>query len=181
MGVEIAYHGKYTPGAADYRVVARAVAAKKLDALLYDGEPRDARTFISQLARDGTSLALCGGEAFAPENHPKEALLFLEGVHFVGEDWTVPAGVQARLDSVATELGEARGTSLFVRGYYAGRLIASGIHSGGALAPEELTAWLRRHRDPLPAAAAAGFLDCMSEHAKIPVWTVERGKAVPAP
>jgi hypothetical protein len=93
----------------------------------------------------------------------------------------VPAGVQARLDSVATELGEARGTSLFVRGYYAGRLISSGIHSGNVLCPEELSGWLRRHRDPLPAAAEFGFLDCMSEHARLPVWVVERGKAVPAP
>ena len=181
LGIEIAYRGHYNPGAADFRIVARAVAAKKLDLLLYDGEARDARVFVSQLARDGTSLALCGGEAFAPENHPKEALLFLEGVHYVGEDWTVPAGVQARLDSVATELGEARGTSLFVRGYYAGRLISTGIHSGKVLTSEELTAWLRSRRDPLPDAAEAGFLDCMSEHARLPVWVVERGKSVPAP
>ena len=181
LGIEIAWRGSFTPGAPDLRALARAIGAQKLDALMFDGEPGDARVFLGALARAGVSLAIGGGEAFAPESHAADARLLLEGVAYVGEDWTVPAGVQARLDSVATEIGEARGTSLFVRGYYAGRLISSGVHSGGALAPEELTAWLRRHLDPLPAAGAAGFLDCISEHARLPVWTVQRGKAVPAP
>lgn len=178
-GAEVAHRGTFTPGAPDFRALARSISQKKLDALLFDGEPRDARVFLTQLAKEGVNLAICGGESFAPDRHAPEARLLLEGVSYVSEDWTVPAGVQARLDSVATELGEARGTSLFVRGYYAGRWIASGVHAG-ALAPEELTAWLRGHLDPLPAAAESGFLDCLSESARLPVWTIKRGKAVRA-
>lgn len=179
-GIEVAYRGTFTPGASEYRALARAIGQRKLDALLFDGDARDARVLLGQLARDGANLAICGGEAFAPDRYPNEARLLLEGVRWVGEDWTVPAGVQARLDSVAAEIGEERSTSLFVRGYYAGRLVAAGVHAG-ALAPEELGTWLRNHLDPLPEAAAAGFLDCMGESAKLPVWMVERGRVVPAP
>lgn len=178
-GVGIAWRGTYAAGATDLRAAARAIAARKLDALLFDGEPREARALIAQLAQGGVSLALFGGEALNPDGFPADARVLMEGVRFAGEDWTVPAGVQARLDSIAAAIGEPRGTSLFVRGYYAGRLIGAAVHSGGALAPEEVAAWLEARRDPLPAAAAANFLDCAAENARIPLYVVRRGRAVP--
>ena len=180
LGAEIAWRSTFTPGTPDFRAAIRALGGKRLEVLFLDGEVRDVRVFLTQLAKEQLPLQICGGESLDPEQHHPETRVLLEGVRWVPEDWEVPMGIQARLDSLALAIGEARGGSLFVRGYYSGRMVCAALHAG-ALAPEEVATWLRGRRDPLPDAAAAGFLDCMSEGARLPVFTVVRGKAVVAP
>jgi len=179
-GASVDWRGTFAPGTPDFRATSRLLITKKLDALFFDGEARDAAALLRQLTKDQVVIQLCGGEGLSPDEHHADTRVLLEGVTFVAEDWRVPQGIQARLDSLAQTIGEERGGSLFVRGYYAGRMVAAAVASG-ALAPEEVTAFLREHLDPRPLAAASNFLDCAGEGAKLRLYTVERGKAVALP
>lgn len=176
-GAEVAWSATYPSG--DFRNAMRGIEARKLEALFWDGDHRDASALLRALAREQVSLKLVGGESLSPEQAHSDVKLLLEGVRYVGEDWTLPVGIKARLDSLAQANGDERAGSLYVRGYLAGRLLCDAPRAG-ALAPEEVTEYLRGRLDTNPIAAARGFLDCVGLGAQLPVFVVQRGKSVPA-
>jgi ABC-type branched-subunit amino acid transport system substrate-binding protein len=178
LGVAVVWRDRYPPGATDFRGASRAMAARKVEVLLWDGEPRELDALLRQLSKDKVSVLVCGGEALTPEQHHAEARLLLEGAIYVSEDWRLPQGIHARLDSLAHEAGEERGHSLYVRGYLAGRVLSEAVMTG-ALSPGEIAARLDAAREPLPAARSLGFLDCLAAGARLPVLRVERGQATP--
>jgi len=180
FGFEVAWRETYPPGTQDFRALVRALAAKKVDLLFWDGEPREADALLKQLAKDRVSVRLCGGEALAPERHHAEVRPLMEGVRYIVEDWRPAAASQAGLDSLARLAGEERAGSLFVRGYLAGRFIAAAVR-GGALCPEEIAGFLAAWVEHDPASPLLGFLNCPAEGAGLPVLTVLRGRAVAAP
>jgi ABC-type branched-subunit amino acid transport system substrate-binding protein len=178
VGAEIVWRGTYAAGHPDYRPQARQIEAQRAEVLFWDGDARDGAAILRALAREQVRIQVCGGEALTPAQHHPDARPLLEGAQWVPEDWDVPAGVQGRLDSLATSLGEERAGSLYVRGYYAGRFVAAEVLRG-ALDPAEIAAGLAARRDPLPVAAARGFLDGTSEDARLEVRTVSRGRPAP--
>jgi ABC-type branched-subunit amino acid transport system substrate-binding protein len=180
FGFPVVWRETYAPDNQDFRLLVRALVAKKVELLFWDGEPREADALLKQLAKDAVSVRLCGGEPLAPEQHHAQARPLLEGVRYIAEDWRLADSQQARLDSLARAAGEERAGSLFVRGYLAGRFVASAI-AGGAMCPEEVASFLASWAEKDPAVAARGFLNCPAEGATLPVFSVERGKGVRRP
>uniref|UniRef100_A0A832MMT0 Amino acid ABC transporter substrate-binding protein n=1 Tax=Eiseniibacteriota bacterium TaxID=2212470 RepID=A0A832MMT0_UNCEI len=174
-GAVIVWRGTYAAGHPDHRPQARQIQARAPDVLFWDGEPRDGAAVLRALAREQVRVQVVGGEGLSPAHQHADARPLLEGARWVAEDWAVPEGVQGRLDSLAATLGEERAGSLYVRGYYAGRFVASAVLRG-AHDPAEIAADLAARRDTLPVAARRGFLDGAAEGARLPVWVVERGR-----
>jgi ABC-type branched-subunit amino acid transport system substrate-binding protein len=174
-GAQVVWSATYPSG--DFRNVLRGLEARKIDALFWDGESSDAPALLRVLGKEELGVQLVGGESLAPEQAHSDSRMLLEGVRYVGEDWKLPIGVQARLDSLAQSNGEERAGSLYVRGYLAGRVLCDAPRAG-AYAPEEVAEYLRGRRERNAIAAARGFLDCMSLGAQLPVYIVQRGKAV---
>ena len=163
----------YASGALEFRSTARAVKASGAEVLLWDGESREAEALVRALAAEGVSVRICGGEALAPEQFHAGARTWFEGVTYVAEDWKLTAPQQAWLDSLARGAGSKAGP-LWTRGFLAGRRIAAAIDAG-ARAPGELAAALR-HRES--TMREAGMLEVTFEGARLPVYGVQRGKAV---
>jgi ABC-type branched-subunit amino acid transport system substrate-binding protein len=180
FGFQVVWRETYPPDTQDFRALVRAMSAKKVDLLFWDGEPREADALIKQLVKDRMSVRLCGGEGLAPEQHHAEIRPLMEGVRYIVEDWRFPAPLEARLDSLARAAGEDRAGTLFVRGFLAGRFLAAAVR-GGAMCPEEVTSFLTAWLEHDPGAPARGFLNCPAEGATLPVFTIARGKAVPLP
>jgi ABC-type branched-subunit amino acid transport system substrate-binding protein len=180
FGFPVVWRETYPADNQDFRALVRALVAKKVELLFWDGEPREADALLKQLAVDAVSVRLCGGEALAPEQHHAQVRTLLEGVRYIAEDWRLAELQQARLDSLARAAGEERATSLFVRGYLAGRFVAGAVQAG-ALCPEEVAGFLATWVESDPGSSARGFLNCPAEGALLPVFTVERGKGVPRP
>lgn len=173
LGARLVRREPYAHGNTDFRMIARSVRAAGAEVLLWDGEPREAEALVRSLATEGVSVRLCGGENLAPDQYHASGRTLLEGVVYVGEDWRLPAAEQARLDSLARSAGSKPG-ALWNRGYLAGRRIAAAV-AAGARTPNELAARLR-HRDG--ALRAAGMLDCALDGARLPVFSVQRGRSV---
>jgi ABC-type branched-subunit amino acid transport system substrate-binding protein len=177
LGARVVWTASYAPGSPDFHAELRALKARSVELLFWDGEARDAETLLRQMAQDKMSLAICGGAELDPDRHHAPTRTLLEGVLFVGEDWVLGAGSQAVLDSVARAAGEERANRLHTRGYLAARLIAAAV-AGGALCPEELGAALATRVGADPYLRAHGFLDWNPAEATLPVFAVTRGRPV---
>ena len=177
LGASVVWSASYAPGSPDFRAELRALKARSVELLFWDGEARDAETLLRQLAQENMRVAFCGGAELAPERHHAQTRTLLEGVLFVGEDWVLSAGSRAVLDGAARAAGEERANRLHTRGYLAARLIASAVE-GGALCPEELGVSLATRVGADPYLASHGFLDWSPAEATLPVYAVTRGRAV---
>lgn len=173
LGAKLVRREPYAAGTSDFRMIARSVRAAGAEVLLWDGEGREGEALVRALASEGVNVQLCGDERLAPEQFHNPARSLLDGVVFVGEDWRLPAPVHAMLDSLARARDSKPG-ALWIRGYLAGRRIAAVIDAG-ARTPGELSRGLQ-HRDP--ASRASGMLDCELDGATLPLFVVQRGRAV---
>ncbi|HTO90522.1 MAG TPA: ABC transporter substrate-binding protein [Candidatus Sulfotelmatobacter sp.] len=167
----------YPPGTT-FRDEVRAMGMQRLDALLWDGESREAETLLRELARQKVSVRLCGGEELSPERMHAESRLLLDGVRIVADEWRLPSDQQAALDSIVAARGESRSTGIHVRGWLAGRAIAEALASG-ALCPEEVAAALAARCGAGPWLASHRFLDVFREGATLPLVEVSHGKTSP--
>lgn len=176
LGATIDWRAGYSTGTG-FRTEVQQLAAKKLDVLLWDGEPSEVETLLREMARQKVTVQLGGSESLAPERMHAETRVLMEGVRYVSEEWKLGFGTQARLDSALVERGAGVSTPLYVRGWLAGRVIAQAI-AGGALAPEEVVAALTARCAKGPWLASRRFLDLSAEDVSLPLFTVVRGRAV---
>jgi ABC-type branched-subunit amino acid transport system substrate-binding protein len=176
LGAEVVWSESYGAGSVNFRDEVRNLTAKRVELLLWDGDAREAEALLRQLARDRVSVRICGGVALAPEQHHVETRLLLEGAQYVGEDWRLADSLEARLDAEGG--GPEPSPGLRTRGYLAGAALAAAVQSG-ALCPEEIAAYLASHTAREPYLRARGFLDVRGQGARLPVYAVRRGRAVP--
>jgi ABC-type branched-subunit amino acid transport system substrate-binding protein len=177
LGGSVVWSASYAPGSPDFRAELRALKARSVELLFWDGEARDAETLLRQMAQEKIRVEFCGGAELAPERHHAQVDSLLEGALFVSEDWMLSAGSRAVLDSAARAAGEERANRVHERGYLAARLIASAVE-GGALCPEELGAALATRVGADPYLKSHGFLDWSPAEATLPVYAVTHGRAV---
>jgi hypothetical protein len=124
--------------------------------------------------RERISVRICGGAALAPERQHKESRVLLEGVQYVGEDWSLAVPLQTALDSVVrARTGEDAGP-MHVRGFLAGRFLAEAVATG-ALSPEEIAEKLAAWASPEAHLREHRFLDARREGAELPVHRVGVG------
>ena len=177
-GATIVMRATYAAGAA-FRTEVRELMAKKVDVLFWDGEPREAVVLLRMLSREGASMRICGGQALAPEQHHAEAHFLLEGVQYVGDEFVLPLGLHATLDSESMERTGNPVGPVFVRGWLAGRAIRAALDAG-ALCPEEMATELEKRRMPGEFLRAHGFLAPGVPDLTLPVYAISRGKAIAA-
>ncbi|TMQ70364.1 MAG: amino acid ABC transporter substrate-binding protein [Candidatus Eisenbacteria bacterium] len=177
LGASVVWTASYPAGDPDFHPELKAIKAKAVELLFWDGEAGDAATLLRQLAQERMSLAICGGAELEPERHHPQARMLLEGVMIVGEDWVLSPGSQAVVDSAARAAGEEHANRLHTRGYLTARLIASAVE-GGAWCPEEVGAALTTRVGADPYLASHGFLDWTPPEATLPVYEVKLGRAV---
>lgn len=173
LGATIVRRDVYPPGGGDFRAFARGMRTFGADVLFWDGDTREAVTLLRQLGAEGVSVRVCGGTALAPDQFHAGEKVLLEGVTYVADDWRLAPAQQAIVDSLAAARGEHAG-ALWTRGFLSGRRIAAAV-AAGARTPAEMSARLAS-RDP--ELRAHGFLDVSAEGATLPVWTIQRGRAV---
>ena len=176
-GAEVVSRATYAPGSTSFRAEVRELTANKVDVLLWDGEPREADALLRQLAHDRASMRICGGAALTPESHHAEMHFLLEGVQYVAEEWSLPAGLRAALDSASSARSGQAASPVFVRGWLAGRAIRAALDAG-ALCPEEIAGELAKRRAHGGYLSAHGFLEPGIPGLELPVYTVSRGKSV---
>jgi ABC-type branched-subunit amino acid transport system substrate-binding protein len=176
LGLQVVWRDTYAAGAEDFRAAIRAMTSQKVDMLFWDGDSREADALLRQLAQEKIAIRLCGGEELSPDQYHSETRAMLEGARHVAEDWQVGTRTMAKLDSVARAAGEEKAGPLYVRGYLAGRFIATAVRQG-ALCAEELTASLAG-RVEHQGESDLRFLDCAGEGATLPVYAVTRGRSV---
>jgi ABC-type branched-subunit amino acid transport system substrate-binding protein len=160
---------------ADVTAQAQGLKASGADVLFWDGATRDIETLVRALATEGAALRVCGGPTLAPDAMRASVRPLLEGVTWVAEEWKLEPRARAFVDSAAAVAGSRPG-SLWLRGFLAGRAIATAIDAGARCAPE-VADQLRNHDATL---AAAGALECERFGAALPVFVVQRGKVVAA-
>ncbi len=178
LGAQIVWSGNYAPGAQDLRGAIRTLKRQSPQVLFWDGESREAEVLVRQLTQERVTVALCGGAALDPEQLHQEIRSLVEGVVFVGEDWTLPEPQQTAFASALAGVRGSTPNRLQLRGYLAGRAIAAAL-SAGALCPEELQSMLAARVSPHPFLRARGFLHFAAGEVELPVYRVERGRAVP--
>ena len=161
--------------AADAARLAASLKASGAEVLFWDGSSRDAETLVRALATAGAALRVCGGPALAPETMRASARPLLEGVTWVEDDWRLPAGTRAQLDSLSAATGTRPG-ALWTRGFLAGRWIAAAVDAG-ALTADEIAA---TEHAPGDSTGRGGFLDLAREGATLHVSVVRHGSAVDA-
>ena len=176
LGATIEWKFGYSTGTG-FRTEVSLLAAKKLDVLLWDGEPGEVETLLREMTRQKVTVQLGGSESLAPERMHAETRVLMEGVRYVAEEWKLGTSSQARLDSALIARNAGVSTPLFVRGWLAGRMIGQAI-AGGSLAPEEVVAALTARCGPAPWLSSRRFLDLASEDVSLPLFTVQRGRAV---
>ena len=175
LGATVVERASYAPGTVAFKNTSEMIRSKRADILFWDGESREADGLLRQLAQDKVSVRLCGGENLAPDRIRAENRPLLEGVRYVGEDWRLPAAAQATLDSMVRVRGGSVSPGLQTRGYLAARSIARAVGSGALCAPEIAAELATRVlRDPYQSRHR--FLE-PEDGARIPVWTVVRGRA----
>jgi len=199
LGGTVAWRGSHTAGNPGFRVEATEITSANLQVLFWDGESRDGEALLRQLSRDRVQVQVCGGASLSPEPFHANSRVLLEGVYFIGDEWTLPPGLGGSPPSsappITRDTAATRDTSqiqgapsaheadpmqgLGVRGFLAGRALRRAI-DGGALCPEEIRAALDQRRATHPAARALGFLDFSADSVTLPVMMVQRGTAVPA-
>ncbi len=177
LGATIAFRDAYSSGSLNFHDEVKALMAARLDFLFWDGDAREAEALLRQLARERAALRLCGGGGLAPDLHHDETRTLLEGVQYVGEEWSFGDAEHARSDSLS--LGSAD-DPVRMRGLLAGRMVRAALASG-ALCPEEVAAFLEAKRLAGPYLEARGFLDVSSEGVTVPVYAVRRGRSVRLP
>jgi len=175
LGASVEWRSGYNPGTA-FREEVRQIVARKLDVLVWDGEPREAEALLREMSRQKAAVRLCGGEGLAPERLHSEARLLLEGVRYVAEEWRLAEPERVALDSALALRGQGPATPLHVRGWIAGRAIARAV-ADGALCPEEVAAHLVRRCGPPPWLAERRFLDVERDGASLTLHVVQRGRA----
>jgi len=178
LGSSVVWSASYPSGDPDFHPELKAIKARSVELLFWDGEARDAATLLRQLAQERMSLAICGGAELAPDHHHAQDRMLLEGVMIVSEDWVLSQGSQAVLDSAVRAAGEERANRLHTRGYLAARLIAAAVE-GGAWCPEELSSALATRVGADPYLGTHGFLDWTPAEATLPVYEVRLGRPVP--
>jgi ABC-type branched-subunit amino acid transport system substrate-binding protein len=171
------WRSTFVPGTPDFRAELRAMRARGVEVVFFDGDVRDAATFARQVAQEKLRVTLVGGRELDPDRHHATVRPALEGAQFVDEDWRLDTRAMAALDSLVRAAGAERATNLHVRGYLAGRAITAAV-AAGALCPEELADALAARLAPAPRGAGRGFLDVRADRAHLPVFVVERGRAV---
>jgi ABC-type branched-subunit amino acid transport system substrate-binding protein len=175
LGATVVDRDSYAPGTIAFKSTSEMIRAKRADILFWDGESREAEGLLRQLAQDKVSVRLCGGENLAPDRVRIESRPLLEGVRYVGEDWRLPSAAQATLDSMVRVRGGSAAQGLQTRGYLAARAIARAV-GGGAMCAPEIAAELATHVARGPYLSRHHFLE-PEDGARIPVWTVVRGRA----
>lgn len=173
LGATIVRRDVYPPGGGDFRAFARGMRTFGADVVFWDGDTREAAALLRQLGAEGVSVRVCGGTALAPDQFHATEKVLLEGVTYVADDWRLATAQQALVDSLASARGERAG-ALWTRGFLTGRRIAEAVRAG-ARTPADLATRLA-NRDP--GLRAHGFLDVTLDGATLPVWMVQRGKAI---
>jgi len=175
IGASLVRQEMYAPGAGDFRAIARSLKAAQAQVAFWDGEPREVELLVKQLATESVRVQLCGGSALSPDQHHVSARALLDGAVWAGEDWKLTPPLQTLADSTARAQGEADGAgSLWVRGFLAGRSIASAIDAGTRTPGDVARALRSRDADRAPR----GFLDLTSLGARLPLFVSRRGAAV---
>lgn len=176
-GAEVVFRQSYARGNLSFIAEIRALIAKRVELLFWDGDSREAAAILRQLMRERVSLPICGGEGLDPEHHHRETRRLLEGVRFAASDWALAGPAAATLDSlVRAQTGEDAGPG-HVRGWIAGSLLGEAI-AGGALAPEEIGERLASHAAPSGYLGDRRFCDPRALGAEIAVYSVSGGRAV---
>jgi ABC-type branched-subunit amino acid transport system substrate-binding protein len=175
LGATVVWRSGY-PAGTGFREEVKQIAAHPLDVLVWDGDSREAETLLRELSRQKVALALCGSEALAPERLHAETRVLLEGVRYVADEWKLTRAVEARLDSAGAARGISQISPLHVRGWLAGRALASAV-AGGALCPEEVADALRTRCASGPWLGPRRFLEVVTEGATLPVYQIARGRA----
>jgi len=179
LGATLEWKYGYAAGTL-FRNEVQQLATKKLDVLLWDGEPGEVEALLREMSRQKVTVLLGGGDALAPERMHAETRLLMEGIRYVSEEWKLPQPEQNRLDSALVVRGLGPSTPLYLRGWLAGRAIASAI-ANGALCSEDLIGALHGRVGPPPWLSPHRFLDLSSEGVTLPLFTVQRGRAVVSP
>jgi ABC-type branched-subunit amino acid transport system substrate-binding protein len=177
LGAHVVWEGRFAPGNGDFRASIRALKRREPAVLFWDGDARQAERLVRQLAQEKVTVALCGGAGFDPQQLHSEVRALLEGAIFVGEDWKLSGELEAAL-AAGLPAGQDPPNRLHVRGFLAGRALAA-VLGEGALCPEEVVAGMRRRLAAEPYLAERGFLGWPAEDARLTVFRVERGRAVP--
>jgi ABC-type branched-subunit amino acid transport system substrate-binding protein len=166
------------PSGTTFRDEVRVLGLQRLDAMLWDGESREAEALLRELARQKVNVRLCGGEELSPDRMHADSRLLLDGVRIVADEWRLATAQQAALDSTVAARGEARSTALHARGWLVGRAIAEAL-ANGALCPEEVSAQLAARCGAGPWLSSHRFLDVFREGATLPLSAVQRGRTGP--
>ena len=175
LGGTVALQETYAAGGLNFHDAVRALLAKQVEVLFWDGDPREAEALLREMARERVSVRICGGEALSPTQHHDETRILLEGVRYVGEEWEVPREGSTPEAAEHPPTSDTSG-SLEVRGFLAGRLVSAAV-AEGALCPEEIASYLRSRLAAPPYLRERGFLDFKREGAVLPVFAVTRGRA----
>lgn len=170
LGSTPVWQERYAQGNAGFRDAVRSIVSKRVELLLWDGDPREAEALLRQLTRDRVSLRICGGPALAPDQHHAEARVLLEGVEFISEEW-VPNAAGGADSSAASD-------PVALRGRLAGHMIRDAIASG-ALCAEEVADHLRARVSSDAYLRDRGFLNVRALGVGLPLYTVTRGRAIP--
>lgn len=174
LGATVAVRETYAAGSLNFHDEVKAILAARLDLVFWDGEAREAEALLRQLARDRASVRLCGGPGLAPDLHHADTRTLLEGVQYVSEEWSLGDAQRAGMDSTARAAAD---DPVRLRGWLAGRLARAAV-AGGALCPEEITAYLAGRRLRGARLESHGFLDLAAEGVSVPVYAVRRGRGV---
>ena len=177
LGSEPVWRDSYSAGNTDFGAAAKGIAAKRVEVLFWEGDPRDASLLLRRLARDRVAVQLCGGQALAPDLYHSSVRPLLEGVRYVADDWRLPPALGASLDTLLHAWGAAERKPLHERGFLIGNLLASVIE-GRALCPEEITHSLATRLSREPHLRARQFLDWSADGVRLPVFTMSQGRAV---
>ncbi len=179
LGVLPVWNATYSPGSQDHRGAIRAARGQGVALLVWDGEAREAEPLLRQLAQERGGVRVAGGAELNPGLYHPNAVALLENAWIVSEEWTLPASDHAWLDSTLKVQGVDTVQPHHARGFRAARVLAAAV-SSGALAPEEITAFLDQWRDAGAAGGEQGFL-LGFEGASLPVGVVRRGRVEPFP
>ena len=179
LGSSIVSTEVYPAGTVNFRDEVRNLVARRVDLLLWDGDPREAESMLRELASQRVSMRICGGEGLAPNQHHAEIRPLLEGIQYVA-DGLAARRLHARPPRQPGARDRRGPFRLAPCPRLSGRPVVRACARGGALCPEEITAWLASTGGAASDPLRLEFLDVSREGATLPIYVVRRGRGVPA-